>query len=91
VLTMDAMNSRRLMGFPPDQGLHATTSQNEGCVVHTAKFRGRCRLGQNRKSSRGAHVFRFGPESGTTVERCFPHVPDSHLLATKPPDFSLED
>jgi hypothetical protein len=25
------------------------------------------------------------------VERCFLHVPDSHLLATKPPDFSLED
>jgi hypothetical protein len=25
------------------------------------------------------------------VERCFLHAPDSHLLATEPPEFSLEN
>jgi hypothetical protein len=27
----------------------------------------------------------------TDVERRFLHAPDSHLLATEPPEFSLED
>jgi hypothetical protein len=30
----------------------------------------------------------LGKES---VERCFLHAPDSHLLATEPPEFSLEN
>src|SRR5712671_1069138 len=60
------MNSRRLIGFPPDQGLHATTLPNEGCVVHHSKI-ARPNVaygGQNRKSSMRAHVFRFAPDSG---------------------------
>jgi hypothetical protein len=34
---------------------------------------------------------RICPSGPVETQRCFPHVPDSHLLATKPPDFSLED
>jgi hypothetical protein len=60
---MSVMNSRRLMGPLARRGSHPTTSLLECRAVHHSKIdRRMAEMGQKRKSSDGAHVFRFAPE-----------------------------